>query len=156
MRIRAYWLAVPALLAGAIATFFLLQVQEGTAAGSIDPANRQLVSLGQDVYAAQCASCHGANLEGQADWKIRLDNGRLPAPPHDASGHTWHHPDRQLFEITKYGVERHAPPGYESDMPAFEHILSDREIIAALAYIKSTWPAEIRARQQSITRKAEK
>jgi hypothetical protein len=45
----------------------------------------------------------GANLEGQPNWKERQANGRLPAPPHDASGHTWHHPDAQLFGITKQG-----------------------------------------------------
>jgi mono/diheme cytochrome c family protein len=65
-----------------------------------------------------------------------LPNGRLPAPPHDATGHTWHHPDRELFEITKNGPAGIAP-GYESDMPAFKDVLNDREIWAVLAYIKS-------------------
>ena len=59
---------------------------------------------GAVVYADYCASCHGANLEGQPNWRSRMPNGKLPAPPHDANGHTWHHPDRQLFAITKYGL----------------------------------------------------
>ena len=108
------------------------------------------LALGQEVYAANCASCHGANLEGQPDWRRRNENGRMPAPPHDASGHTWHHADRQLFTITKLGVSA-VVPGYESDMPAFEDILSDDEIAAVLAFIKSTWPERERDNQARTT-----
>ena len=66
----------------------------------------------------------------------------LPAPPHDASGHTWHHPDAVFFGIVKEGLVpgKYAPPQYESDMPAFGGILSSEEIRSVLAYIKSTWP----------------
>jgi mono/diheme cytochrome c family protein len=102
------------------------------------------VALGEKLYASHCASCHGANLEGQPDWRKRLPNGRLPAPPHDASGHTWHHPDEVLFAITKHGlVPPYAPPGYKSDMPAFGGKLSDQEIRAVLGYIKSRWSPEV-------------
>ena len=105
-----------------------------------DPGDRARVALGQRVYAQHCASCHGAKLEGQPEWRRRLPNGRMPAPPHDETGHTWHHADAQLFAITKRGlVPPHAPAGYESDMPAFGQTLSDEEIWAVLAYIKSQW-----------------
>ena len=104
-----------------------------------DPGDAAKVALGEKVYAANCASCHGARLEGQPEWRRRLPNGRMPAPPHDESGHTWHHPDDLLFGMTKYGVARYAPPGYESDMPAFGGKLSDEQIWAVLAYIKSHW-----------------
>ncbi|MEM9762953.1 MAG: cytochrome c, partial [Pseudomonadota bacterium] len=97
-----------------------------------------------------CASCHGADLEGQPDWKRRLDSGRMPAPPHDETGHTWHHADRQLFTITKLGLGA-VVPDYESDMPAFEGVLTDREIRAVLAFIKSTWPGRQRAFQAEVT-----
>lgn len=109
-----------------------------------DPTDAALVAHGRQVYAEHCASCHGASLEGEPEWRTRNADGTLPAPPHDETGHTWHHPDQQLFDITKYGVERFAPPGYRSNMPAFESILSDRDIWAVLAYIKSRWPAETR------------
>jgi mono/diheme cytochrome c family protein len=69
----------------------------------------------------------------------RLPNGRLPAPPHNATGHTWHHSDGQLFRIVKDGLAA-ILPGYETDMPAFKDILTDAEITAVLDYIKSTWP----------------
>ena len=103
------------------------------------------LAQGEKLYARECASCHGANLEGQPDWRKRLANGRFPAPPHDASGHTWHHPDEVLFGITKHGlVPPYAPAGYESDMPAFGGKLSDPEIRAVLAYIESRWSPEVR------------
>jgi len=98
------------------------------------------LQLGANVYARHCAACHGAKLEGQPNWQRRLPDGRLPAPPHDESGHTWHHPDEVLFGITKFGlVPPYAPPGYESDMPAFAGKLSDGEIRSVLAYIAGSW-----------------
>ena len=104
------------------------------------------VALGRQLYAVHCAGCHGANLEGQPEWQTRLPSGRMPAPPHDASGHTWHHSDDQLFAITKRGVSA-IVPGYESDMPGFEGVLSEDEIRAVLAFIKSTWPEKEREYQ---------
>ncbi len=111
------------------------------------------ITVGRQVYAQNCASCHGANLEGQPDWRRRLENGRMPAPPHDESGHTWHHSDQDLFDITKLGVGG-VVAGYESDMPAFVDILSDEEIAAVLAFIKSTWPERQRESQARVTAKA--
>jgi mono/diheme cytochrome c family protein len=103
------------------------------------------LALGQKLYAQHCASCHGANLEGQPNWQKRLPSGKMPAPPHDESGHTWHHPDEVLFGITKHGlVPPYAPPGYPSDMPAFAGKLSDEEIRAVLAFIASHWSADVR------------
>jgi mono/diheme cytochrome c family protein len=109
-----------------------------------NPHDAAKVALGAKVYAQECASCHGANLEGQPNWKHRLPNGRLPAPPHDDSGHTWHHADQVLFAIVKNGlVPPYALPGYESDMPAFGGKLADEEIWAVLAFIKSRWSREV-------------
>jgi mono/diheme cytochrome c family protein len=114
-----------------------------------DPDDSRQIVQGKSIYEQQCGACHGARLEGQPNWQDRLPSGRLPAPPHDASGHTWHHPDAVLFGITKHGMVpgKYAPPMYESDMPAFDGILSDGDIWAVLAYIKSTWPREIRNAQ---------
>lgn len=121
-----------------------------------DPTDSTQVSLGQSVYTRHCASCHGGNLEGQPNWRQRRLDGRLPAPPHDETGHTWHHPDAHLFAITKHGIKPPlAPEGYESDMRAFNDVLSDEEIWAVLSYIKSTWPPGIRQRQEQIDQQAE-
>ncbi|MDH5622836.1 MAG: cytochrome c [Gammaproteobacteria bacterium] len=102
-----------------------------------------VVSAGATIYANQCASCHGEDLGGQPDWKTRDAAGYLPAPPHDDSGHTWHHPDAQLFQIVKLGTEAIVGDGYRSNMPGFGEVLSDDDIRAVLAYIKSTWPDRI-------------
>lgn len=138
-----------AFLIGAI---IVALFQEGKSLA--DPANPQQVARGNSVYAKYCVACHGANLEGQPKWQEKLPTGRMPAPPHDASGHTWHHPDGVLFGITKYGLVpgKYAPPKYESDMPAFGGQLSDEYIWAVLAYTKSAWPDKIRAAQAEITR----
>ena len=117
---------------------------------ALEPDDETLVALGQTLYQRECAACHGTALEGQENWQTRLSNGRLPAPPHDASGHTWHHPDGQLFALTKFGPAALAGGDYESDMPAYEEVLSDREIVAVLSFIKSRWPMEIRKRHDQI------
>lgn len=117
-----------------------------------DPAT---IQMGQAVYAAECAACHGEALEGQPDWQIMGADGLRPAPPHDVSGHTWHHDDATLFALTKYSLAGVLGAGAPTTgMPAFEGVLSDAEIVAVLSYIKSTWPAEIKARHDQINARA--
>jgi mono/diheme cytochrome c family protein len=120
--------------------------------GEEHPAPMSL-ALGKTVYQQHCAACHGAKLEGQPDWQRRLPNGRFPAPPHDDTGHTWHHTDEVLFGITKRGlVPPYAPPGYESDMPAFSGKLSDDEIRAVLVYIAAHWSPEVTKLREEMLR----
>jgi mono/diheme cytochrome c family protein len=120
----------------------------------LDPDNPQIVELGKTVYEEQCASCHGANLEGEPNWKQRKPNGRMPAPPHDASGPTWHHPGQTLFAVTKFGPAAMAGTGtYKSDMPAYEDTLTNEEIVAVLSFIKNRWPAGIRQRHDEMERR---
>lgn len=110
-----------------------------------------VIAAGQRVYAASCANCHGKTLEGQPDWQSPLPSGRMPAPPHDDTGHTWHHPSGVLFEITKHGlVPPNAPADYQSDMPAFGAMLSDEEIWAVLSFIASSWGEQAKAWQRDI------
>lgn len=150
---RIYWFALAVIGSTVIVISIILNI--GTN-GKADPGDPKQVALGRTVYAANCAFCHGAQLEGQADWQIRKPDGRLPAPPHDASGHTWHHPDGDLFGIVKKGIAAYAPPGYESNMPAFGNALSDQQVWAVLAFIKSSWPQNIRDGQQRRTEAAQK
>lgn len=126
----------------------LFMVALGGCGGSSTDRDQFAVMEGETIYKAECAACHGAKREGQADWRIRRADGRLPAPPHDATGHTWHHPMEQLVAIVKFGmVPPNAPEGYVSDMPAFGAKLTDRQIRNVLAYIESQWPAEVRAQR---------
>ncbi len=102
------------------------------------------VVAGERLYQQQCASCHGANLEGQPNWQSPNDDGVLPAPPHDASGHTWHHDNALLFEYTKMGgrgaLAARGMTDFNSGMPSFEDVITDEEIWDILGYIRSTWP----------------
>ncbi len=127
----------------AIALALSLSAGPGLAAGIFPYTNPDAIAAGAEVYADNCASCHGADLEGEPDWRIRDEDGLLPAPPHDATGHTWHHPDTQLFMLTKYGVAEMVGGGYESNMMGFGDVLTDDEILQVLAFIKSTWPDEV-------------
>ncbi len=120
-----------------------------------DPDNAQQVQRGKHIYQRFCALCHGVDLQGQPNWRQRKADGKLPAPPHDASGHTWHHPDAMLFGIIKQGlVPPYAPPDYATDMPAWGDTLRDTDIWAVLAYIKSRWSAETRKMQQELANEA--
>ncbi|MEL6609515.1 MAG: c-type cytochrome [Pseudomonadota bacterium] len=101
------------------------------------------VARGTGIYTDYCASCHGANLEGQENWRFRGPDGMALAPPHDASGHTWHHPDAVLVDITTRGTAAVVGRGYESNMIGYGDILTEQEILDVLAYIKSTWPPEL-------------
>ena len=124
--------------------------------GPSDPTDARQVAMGRTIYATHCASCHGDNLQGEPNWSQRKANGRLPAPPHDATGHTSNHTDRVLFAMVKNGVAPYAPRGYQTDMPAFGKTLTDDEILAVLAYIKSSWPEDFRQRQMHLTEHAER
>lgn len=135
----ALWFPLAAVIALLLALAVLFMEPE--------PGGRDLAA-GERLYLRHCASCHGADLEGQPDWRRRNADGRLPAPPHDDTGHTWHHDDQLLFEIVKYGlVPPRAPEGYRSDMPAYDGVLSDAEIRDILAYIASRWSDETRERR---------
>ena len=91
-------------------------------------------------------------FEGQLDWQTPDENGILPAPPHDETGHTWHHDNALLFEYTKLGgaeaLAARGVSGFQSGMPAFGEVLTDDEIWSVLAYIRSTWPERIQQVQQ--------
>jgi mono/diheme cytochrome c family protein len=144
---RSHVLATLTLAAGLAAGAWLL------AAPRAGFASADQVARGGEVYAGFCAACHGANLEGQPDWKRPGPNGRYPAPPHDPSGHTWHHSDTVLAQIIYWGTAAVVGNGYESDMPGFKDILSEDDILAVLSYIKSTWPEREAAFQREITLK---
>ena len=117
--------------------------------GTAQAASTAEITRGREVYQGYCAACHGANLEGQPDWQRPGENGRFPAPPHDETGHTWHHSDLVLAQIIYFGTAKLVGNGYESDMPGFADTLSEDDILAVLDYIKSTWPEQQAAFQRN-------
>jgi len=118
------------------------------------PSDSRIVAQGAIIYKQYCASCHGRNLEGERNWRSRLPDGTLPAPPHDESGHTWHHPDKLLFALTKKGTEKFVGGNYKSKMLGFEGILTDAQIVAVLSYIKSRWSEKVRKRHDQINKRS--
>jgi mono/diheme cytochrome c family protein len=146
---RKAWIAAGATVPLALAAWWV-------GAGSpetppvLRPDDPAVVARGAEVYAAECAACHGAELEGQPDWRERGSDGLLPAPPHDETGHTWHHPSAMLVELTARGPAAMIGDGYESAMPGYAGILSEEDITAVLSYIKAQWPPEIRAAHDEI------
>lgn len=111
-----------------------------TAVPPVPALRADKVAKGEVLYAQYCAECHGADLKGSPTWKEPLADRSLPPPPHDDSGHTWHHPDRQLIEIIQNGGD----PNYNSKMPAFGDRLSEDEVVSILEFLKSKWSVETR------------
>ena len=142
-------LATMALLMAGVAWIVWSQSRSG------DAASAERVARGAEVYTAECASCHGVNLEGAPNWRTPNADGTLPAPPHDDSGHTWHHPDTMLFAYTKNGgaetLKAMGVTGFASAMPGFGDRLSNDQIQDVLIFIKSRWSRKARAHQARIT-----
>lgn len=119
----------------------------GTAVPPPPPLDQEQIAQGEGLYLQHCANCHGVDRQGAENWKVSGLDGRLPPPPHDDSGHTWHHPDFQLVEIIRTG----GAPLYDGVMPGFAERLARHEIDAILEYLKSEWGREAREYQWWIT-----
>ncbi|MDX1780840.1 MAG: c-type cytochrome [Thalassovita sp.] len=141
MRYEFGLLAAGAGVLGLVGWF--VSQDKAQATGLLPYTDPVAVAAGRDIYTEYCAACHGADLEGEPNWREQDAEGYLPAPPHDPSGHTWHHPDEQLFLITKYGTEALVGNGYRSRMQGFGDVLDVQDILNVLAYIKSTWPGPV-------------
>ena len=139
-------------LAGSVLLFVSSQAGTPGTPSGLPPID---LAAGEAIYDIQCASCHGADLEGAPDWRSPGPDGLYPAPPHDETGHTWHHDDAMLFDYTKLGGDASMAAlgldGTKSGMPAFEDVLSDAEIRDVLAWIASTWPERVRAARAART-----
>lgn len=150
---RFLLIAGTSLAAGAVAAGGLwlagpLGDTSATAAADVD------LEQGAALYGEYCATCHGPDLEGQPAWQSAGPDGRMPAPPHNAEGHTWHHSDRVLFRYTKLGgTEMLAQEGidFDSGMPGFGEVLTDAQILDVLGFIKSSWPKPSQAFQEEAT-----
>ncbi len=116
--------------------------QSGNSVSS-DPNSR----TGQEIFAATCAACHGADGQGQPNWHIPKADGTLPAPPLNGDGHTWHHADGLLYRIVSGGgkiLEDPTVPSFKSGMPAFGEQLSHEELIAVIIHVKSLWGDKVK------------
>lgn len=107
----------------------------------------EVVARGAQLYATNCQACHG-DAKG---------NGKLPyVPSHGSDGHTWHHSDRNLTEIIMNGGDEmtammrqmSGTPEDAPRMPVWRAVLSEEDIKAILAFIKTFWTPEQRRMQE--------
>lgn len=138
---RPLMIGLGLIFAAPLAAQMTMHVPEGVLPAPYDDA--EAVARGAALHGDFCAACHGADLEGEENWRERDEDGLRRAPPHSAAGHMWHHTDMQNFMVVKYGAAALAGDGAPSNMPGFEGVLSDQEIADILAFIKSTWPQEV-------------
>ena len=120
-----------------LASVFLGCSEESSAPGvrSADPAQ---LRRGAQIFAQNCAVCHGERAQGAENWRKRDAQGRFPPPPLNGTAHAWHHPYAQLRDIIENGT---AAQG--GNMPAWSETLSDAEIDAVIAWFQSLWPEEV-------------
>ena len=129
-----------------------IHVPAAFSADESSPAGGDVMRSGHAVYEQYCASCHGAKGEGAQNWQKRDEHGELPAPPHNAEGHTWRHSDTMLYEMINKGLRDPFNKTQRLTMPAFEHVLSPDQIRAVIAYLKSLWTPEQRGFQEEENR----
>ena len=103
--------------------------------------SKLMIERGKIAYEKNSVSCHMINLAGAENWKGMDEDGHRKAPPLNGTGHTWHHEDKTLHAIIKYGLAK-LVKNYEGKMIGFEDQLSDKEIDSILAYVKSFWPID--------------
>lgn len=100
---------------------------------------------GAALYETNCRSCHGGASGGTV---------RDIPPPHNANGHTWHHQDCLLTAIILNGYEDPDAPADKPKMPAFKGQLTDEEVAAILAHIKTWWTEEQSQWQRQVTQQS--
>ena len=105
----------------------------------------RVIARGAQLYAAECASCHGDGLDGRT-----AQVSGIRAPPLGASGHAWQHSDAELRAIVARGIGAAVLPNEQPGMPAFAERLGRDETDAVLAYVKSRWPAGVSAYQATL------
>lgn len=132
-----------------------VQGQHSSGASQIQILDRRFneteITQGQAIYTQYCAACHGVDGQGQfPNAPLEPDaTGRIGAPPHNETGHSWHHSDVLLIRyVTEGGF---SDPTRFYTMPPFGDILTDEQILFVIAYIKTMWTDEQRASQRQLT-----
>ncbi|MEN5111881.1 cytochrome c [Pseudomonas sp. TWI672] len=94
-------------------------------------AGERLNSPGAHTYVTRCATCHGLDGKGQAEWMPPLAGATSALAKENASA----------INITLNGSQRIVAAGLPDAyrMPAFREQLSDQEIAQVLSFVRSTW-----------------
>src|SRR5215470_8374039 len=99
-----------------------------------DPRPPAGASRGARLYYAYCIECHG--VDGRGSWRAALFLLKPGDLPQRSRGET----DRYLLDIVKQGGAPIGRPG----MPAFGYHMSDADIEALVAYIRTLPAGEAR------------
>ncbi len=150
---RWLWIGLPVIVLSLAACAVGTSTPVATPVAPYPTLDAARVSRSREIYPQYCATCHGANAEGAANWATPGPDGLHPPPPHDDSGHTWHHSDRVLYEAIRDGMGDPLNPGSPLRMPAWGDKLSDADIRAVIEYFKSLWSIEHRQWQWEETLK---
>lgn len=149
---KGRFLAIASIIAAGITLFWVYTERHiRTDYLAADRHNSAQTSLGKSLYRANCAFCHGDKLEGQSGWEKAYPRGSRPALPLNGDGTIVRLSDHDLFDVTKYGGQSFSPAEYKNNMPGFEVQLSDADIWAILAYVKSVWTEEVVEKQRAMT-----
>jgi len=98
------------------------------------------LALGKQVFAENCAVCHGDNAQGAKNWHQRNSDGSFLPPPLNGTGHAWHHSLNVLYDVISNGSQ----PG-QGNMPAWKDKLSKEQIEAIIMWFQSLWPDPVYA-----------
>lgn len=127
--------AAKLILAGLSIVAFVMYINWDSSQTAEPLADERTISLGQQVFQQNCASCHGEQGEGHA--------AIAQAPALNDKEHAWHHPDGQLQELILNG-------GIE--MPSFQDELSNEEVAAVIRYFQTLWrPDQLKVQQENST-----
>ncbi|MCR4301059.1 MAG: c-type cytochrome [Sulfuricaulis sp.] len=116
---------------------------------AVNATSPEQMRRGAQLYATNCAACHGAQAEGAPNWQKPGADGKYPAPPLNGTGHAWHHPLAVLKTTIKGGTMR-----LGGSMPAWGGKLDDADIEAVIAWFQSRWPDEIYQSWMAMDQKA--
>jgi mono/diheme cytochrome c family protein len=133
---------VPSLLLAGIVGLAGPVALASTTPDAPPPHNPARAAAGRAIYQQHCASCHGLEGEGAADWQEPNEQGELPPPPHGPEGHTWRHADAVLYRMVSQGWRDPFNKTKRLTMPGFEGVLSPDEIRAVITYLKTLWTPE--------------
>ena len=104
------------------------QIEETTYEFAFSEEEQPILALGERLFQANCASCHGVYGEGHAD-------ENLIAPAVNGSEHAWHHGDEQILGLIQGGGRF---------MPAVGAEWTQEEREAVWIYAKHWWTPEQR------------
>ncbi len=113
------------------------------------------ITQGRVYYEETCAKCHGISGEGMfPEAPLEPDaSGRYGAPPHNSTGHTWHHTDELLLRYVLEGGFADLSNFYP--MPRWDDLYDREKAALIIAYIKTMWTDEQRIYQHHMTAEEE-